>query len=216
MIFEVGKMNNNVYMIDYNSKSSLMNSNLPVRKYPRLFPIPNTVVNSTKEFIIPAGMEDFEIYPELFGIINKNNKVDYGVNFAIWTNQLVNDCNNPTSRDIIVNTYYGYYWDGTKLVSPLNQMLKNNDIRKYEVELNILIKEKIEKYRFNMNKLLFSVEEVIKQMKRFIEFYEGDLIFLGRVEKGIFINRNIHVNNLEIKLNIPEIIERTILIKGCE
>lgn len=206
-------MISNVYMIDYNSKVSLKAANLPVRKYPRLFPIPNTVVNKKDKFIIPSNMNKFELYPELCGLINNKGSIDYNIGLAIWTDTLVKKCNNPSLRDQIVNTYYGYYWDSTKMFNLTNNNLNNKDIKNYEVELSIYIDDVDCKRYYKMNKLLFTVKEIIDQMKRFIDFHKGDLICLGRVHRGIILNKKRQNNNIKIELNIPGVINRSIFIE---
>jgi len=206
-------MINNVYMVDYNSKGSLKEVDLPVRKYPRIFPVPDTVINKNSQFIFPFNIENIELYPEFYGVIDEKEKINYSVGFAVWTDQLIKNCNSSYPRDIIVNNYYGYYFDNTKIINSNNKNLIKKNVRDYVIKLNIFNEDDENIKMYDMSKLLFNVEEIINEMKRFLKFHKGDLICLGRVGKGIIINKNIINNIIKINIKIPEIITRSIVIK---
>lgn len=182
-------------MVELNGREAYEALGQKIWSYPRLLPVPDTVVTYDR-LVIREWFREISIFPELILVVGndielggyeraKNHVLGYSLGIGLYHNSLVRECEQKggTARDIQINRWYQYYTGGTKVQSSfLHTPDEIKDIRMLKLEMTI---DRIGTWTFDIANIMFDGEYLLRTVSRLTPFKKYDIICLGPVSKPI-------------------------------
>lgn len=185
-------------LVELNGKEAYEDLGQKIRTYPRLLPVPDTVITYDK-LIIQEWYKEVSIFPELIMIVGsdielggyertKNHILGYSLGIGLYHNSLVpeSESKGGSARDIQINKWYQFYTGGTKVQSENMYTLDElQDIRKIQLEMTI---GGIGSKFYDLKNIMFDGEYLLRIASRLTPFKKYDVICLGPVAKPVEVS----------------------------
>lgn len=181
-------------LVDVNSKGAYDDIGLPMRKYPRLLPVPyNTVSKNENLLVLEPWQKNMKIYPQLFFLTSKdipvrdeasceNAVLGIGLGLGTRGDGIIQASINPRDCDKSDCRWYSLYTVGSQVLSP--ELVSGLDARNLELTIS---SETLGTHVFRQNQLQFDPEELLKEMNVLLPYRKYDLFSLGAADAPLNI-----------------------------
>ena len=180
-------------LIDLNSEEAFADRGDPVRKYPRLLPVPKQTIAAGTELKLPYWRKNLKMYPQLYFVMDSDALMDsdngaegsvkgVGIGLAFSDDGILMASKKPSARDAHMCYWYSLYSDDSQVLS--DELKKVPDAR--DIKLTIS-SETLGTHVFDQKNLLFTPEEAVKEGGRCASFAKGDIVSLGAAGKPVSV-----------------------------
>lgn len=182
-----------VSMIDYNGDAAFRAAGVARRRYPGLLALPNTVLQSGGALWLDLPHGRLALHAELYAVLGRDVALGergrardaiagYGLSLAVWSDFVLGHLERPTMRDTVVTTYYGWYWDGSRIQGPLAA-----DSVPAGLTLTLHLPG-CPAAAYPLHDLIWDGGAVLDECSRGMSFRAGEVLCLGPVAPPVAIN----------------------------
>ena len=180
-------------LLDLNSEAAYADHGMPMRRYPRLLPVPYDTVSPSGKLVLEPWRKNLKLYPQLYFLVShdvahrdpkacEDAVLGIGLGLAISDDGVVQASPDPTPRDRQMCYWYSLYSDGSQVLS--QELTAGVDARQLQLTVE---SETLGTQVFDQNQLQFDPVKLLKAMNHLISYRQYDLFSLGAAGTPISI-----------------------------
>jgi hypothetical protein len=180
-------------LLDLNSEAAYADYGMPMRKYPRISPVPYGSVAEGNHMLLEPWRKNMKFYPQVFFLVShdvpqkdpeacKDAVLGIGIGLATSDDGVIQSSKDPAVRDRFMCYWYSLFSDGSQVLG--QEMKAGIDAR----DLVLTIESPtLGKHVFDQKNLQFAPQELLDGMNKMIAYKKYDLFSLGAAGKPVFV-----------------------------
>jgi len=180
-------------LVDTNSQSAYDDLGMPMRKYPRLLPVPHNTVARDNSLILEPWQKNIKLYPQLFFLVSKEVSVRnavgckdaiLGIGLGLGTrgDGIIQSSVDPRACDESDCRWYSLYTVGSQVLS--QDLVPGVNARSLALAIS---SETLGTHVFRQSQLQFAPEELLTEMNVLLPYRKYDLFSLGAADAPLYV-----------------------------